>query len=402
LHGLRGAEIRAVSAPMWLIAEREFRAYAATASFWIALIIGPLAMGGVLFLIGATTKPPSATPIEIRADDPVLANAVARAVTEAGGLEGRHYLLVQPRALSRAPSAVAQVSLSRSPDGAMEAWFSGDFPLSKVGRRLAARTLERDAALQALADGVRTRAPMTVRELAVAPAPGKYDRGTISRFALVMMLWLTLTGSLGMLLQAVVRERTNRALESLLASARPWEIVLGKLVGVGAVSLLVLAAWLGSTAALAPLTPATGGFAANMLHGLADPLLLARAAVIYVAAFAFYGFVTVAVGAAARDTAAAQNLSRPMFAVLLAAFFATLAAAGGGSGQLAWLVYLPPFTPFMLLLQAPGSYSPMTELISLALLGAGTAVAARLAIRGLSLSTAGASRPRAPSRATAT
>ncbi len=45
----------------------------------------------------------------------------------------------------------------------------------------------------------------------------------------------------------------------------------------------------------------------------------------------------------ARDTAAAQNLSRPMFAVLLAAFFAALAAARGGGGQLAWLVYVAPF-----------------------------------------------------------
>jgi ABC-2 type transport system permease protein len=188
-----------------------------------------------------------------------------------------------------------------------------------------------------------------------------------------------------MLLQAVVRERTNRALESLLAAARPWQIVFGKLIGVGAVSLLVLGTWLGSTALLAPLTPTTGGYAGTLIHGLADPALLLRAAAVYVAAFAFYGLTTVAVGAAARDAAAAQNLSRPMFTVLLAAFFAALAAVGGGAGQLAWLVYVPPFAPFMLLLEPPGTYSLSTEVVALVLMGVATMIACWMAVRGLQL-----------------
>lgn len=245
-----------MTGPVWLIAEREFRAYAATASFWVALVIGPVAMAVVLALVAATSKPALPTPIEIHADDPRLTAAVQAAVLEAGGVEDRHYRIV-PASGAAQPASASTVSVSTAPDGTVEALFSGDFPLSKVGRRLVARTLERDAAVAALKSAAASPGRVRVRELAVAPPPAKVDRGTMSRFALVMMLWLTLTGSLGMLLQAVVRERTNRALESLLAAARPWQIVFGKLVGVGAVSLLVLAAWLGSTAVLAPLMPAT-------------------------------------------------------------------------------------------------------------------------------------------------
>ncbi|HWE48067.1 MAG TPA: ABC transporter permease [Caulobacteraceae bacterium] len=384
-----------MSGPVWLIAEREFRAYAATASFWVALAVGPIAMALVLVLVATTTKPPAPSAIQVHADDPRLASAVQAAVLEAGGMEARRYRIVPATQMQ----AAATVSVSTAPDGAVEALFSADFPLSKVGRKLVARTLERDAALAALKSGSGASGRLTVRELAVAPPPAKFDRASMSRFALVMMLWLTLTGSLGMLLQAVVRERTNRALESLLAAARPWQIVFGKLFGVGAVSLLVLAAWLGSTAVLAPLAPTTGGMAGNLIQGFADPLLLLRAGVIYAAAFVFYGLVTVAVGAAARDTAAAQNLSRPMFAVLLAAFFATLAAVGGNAGQLAWLVYVPPFAPFMLLLEPPGTYNLWTEILALLLIGAGSVIACRLAVRGLSLSNGG--KPvRNPARAT--
>ena len=340
-------------------------------------------MAVVLALVAATSKPAAPSSIEIHADDPHLAAAVQAAVLEAGGMEDRRYRVVS------APVPAASVSVSTAPGGAVEALFSGDFPLSKVGRRLVARTLERDAAVAALTSGGFRPSPVKVRELALAAAPGKFDQGTMSRFSLVMMLWLTLTGSLGMLLQAVVRERTNRALESLLAAARPWEIVFGKLLGVGAVSLLVLGAWLGSTAALAPLTPQMGGYAGALIRGLADPVLLLRAGIIYMAAFAFYGLVTVAVGAVARDTAAAQNLSRPMFAVLLAAFFAALAAAGGSGGQLAWLVYVAPFTPFMLLLEPPGTYGVWTELVALGLMAFATVVACRFAVRGLKLSSGG-------------
>jgi ABC-2 type transport system permease protein len=315
-----------MTAPVWLIAGREFRAYAATASFWVALAIGPLLMGGALLLTGSQPGPKAAGP--------------------------------------------ATLTLSASANGA-EVRFSKDFPLTDAGRMAVIRTLEQNG----VAGPVR---------LAAAPPKTKIDAGALSRFALMLMLWMTLTGSLGMLLQAVVRERSNRALESLLAAARPIDIVLGKLIGVGAVSVLVLGAWLGSSAALSALVPASGGALAPMLHGLSAPLTLLRAAAIYLLAFGFYGLTTVAVGAMARDNADAQNLARPMFAVLLAVFFTAMAAAGGAR-DLSWLAYVPPFTPFMLLISPQ---NPAVEVIAVACLGLATLVAGVFAVNALSFSSA--------------
>ena len=308
--------------PLWLIAGREFRAYAATGSFWVALAIGPLLMGGGLLLAGSQTHAP----------------------------------------------AQATLTLSRTPQGT-EARFSDGFPLSAEGRRAVIQVLEQNGA------------PGPVHLTAASVKP-KIDLGGVTRFALVLMLWMTLTGSLGMLLQAVVRERSNRALESLLAAASPTDIVLGKLVGVGAVSVLVLAAWLGSSAALGALISTSGGGVAALLHGLSNPLTLLRAGVIYLLAFGFYGLTTVAVGAKARDNADAQNLARPMFAVLLVVFFTAMAAAGGAQ-NLAWLSYVPPFTPFMLLI-AP--QNPVHELIAVAFLAFSTVGAGVFAVRSLRLS----------------
>ncbi|HZZ36711.1 MAG TPA: ABC transporter permease [Caulobacteraceae bacterium] len=377
-----------MNAPIWLIAEREFRAYAATFSFWVALAVGPLVMAGVLGLASLSSSggPPPPTPVAIDAADPGLTRSAAAAITEAANVDGKRVVIVQGVG-APARLTLTRLTLTRDTDGDLDATLSGSLPLSPAARALLARTLERDEARHALALAAEPRLAGVVR-MASERAPPKRgpDAAGLSRFTMVMLLWLTLTGSLGMLLQAVVRERANRALESLLAAASPVEIVYGKLLGVGAVSGLVLLAWLGSAAAMAPLAPQAGGIAGALIQGLAAPLTLARAGAIYILSYAFYGLVTVAVGAAARDSAAAQNLSRPMFAVLLAAFFAALVGATGGAAKLGWLVYLPPFTPFMLLLQPAGDGSVVRDLTSLGLLAGATLMAGAWAVRGLALS----------------
>lgn len=308
-----------MTAPIWLIAAREFRTYVATTSFWVALALGPLLMGGGLLLMASLPKAPASASLTLVAGEKQI-----------------------------------------------QAVFSDNFPLSEVARREVAGVIAREGRLS--------------RPIAVsAPPKAQLNAAGLSRFALVLLLWLTLVGSLGMLLQAVVRERANRALESLLAAARPLDIVLGKLAGVGAVSALVLGAWLGSAAGLGAIAPEAGGAASVLLRGFADPLTLARAGVIYVFGFAFYGLATVAIGAMARDNADAQNLARPLFAVLLTVFFTAMAMAPGGGG-LAWLVYVPPFTPFALLMSPQPAN---VELVAFGLLIAATLGAGFWAVRVL-------------------
>lgn len=274
-----------MTSPVWLIAAREFRAYVTTGSFWLALAIGPLLTGGGMLL--ARTPPP---PQEA-------------------------------------------LVLSGEADGGYDARFSKDFPLSEAGRAQIVEVLRSEGS--------------AVRAAPVKKAQASDLEGA-SRFLLVILLWVTLVGSLGMLLQAVVRERANRALEILLSAARPLDIVLGKVLGVGAVSVLVVATWLAAPVGAAFLAPASGGLLGGLLQAFAEPVMLLRAGVIYLLAFGFFGFLTVMVGAMARDSADAQNLARPMFAILLIAFFMAMSTADGGT-RFAWLVYLPPFTPFMLL-----------------------------------------------------
>ena len=80
--------------PIWLIAGREFRAYVTTASFWLALAIGPLLTGGAMLA--------QRTP----------------------------------------PAAQEQLAITAQSGGGWEARFSDDFPLSPAGREVTVRRIQ--------------------------------------------------------------------------------------------------------------------------------------------------------------------------------------------------------------------------------------------------------------------
>lgn len=362
-------------APIWLIAEREFRTYVATLSFWAALAVGPLAAGGGLLLAQGAHQLAQPVAIAVTSADASLAHAAEAALKEAGSLDDRHFAFTDTG---------ARLTIAAPEPDVIDLRFEQDFPLSAAGRALVARTLERDAARR-----TSNVAPLTVHQV-VSPSvtPPRRGPADVARFVLMAMLWLTLTGSLGMLLQTVVRERATRSLESLLAAASPWQIMSGKLVGVGGISLLVLAAWIGSSGALALFVPKVG-LTPAVVSELIRPSLLLRATAIYCLAYAFYGSVTVAIGAMARDSASAQNLSRPMFILLMAAFFIALALALGKSSA-PWLVFLPPLTPFLLLINPADALSWSMQLGLFGLMAATSFLVARFAASRFCLRESGA------------
>lgn len=352
--------------PTLLIAEREFRTYVMTLSFWLSLAIVPLAGSATLFWGGGHPAP---VPVSIEAGNPGLRQSARAALAEAGRLEGKSFVFGE-----RGEKFV----LSQRDGLTIDMTIADGFPLSPMGRALVAHLVERDEARRF----ARTSPLVVEKPNTPSGAPAGADAAALSRFAAMMMLWLIMTGSLGMLLQAVVRERANRALESLLAAARPWQIVAGKILGVGAVSLLVLATWLGSILVLSCVQPAAGGLVPTILANIAKPHALAWDAAIYVCAFAFYGAVTVAVGAMARDSAAAQNAARPLFVLLLAAFLVALFRVGKSSAT-AW-IYFPPFTPFLLLMNSSDRVAFMPQALLLGFLLLTALITSLMAARLLS------------------
>ena len=350
-------------APLWLICGREFRAYVATISFWVALMVGPL-VGIVIVLIANPAGPQNSIGLRIVSTESELAAHAATALQTTTG------------AYRPATNAPSTLTLSRSGDAVIVS-FSGAAVPDAASQTLFARTLERDLVLDRLrllggATPVVTVAPQ-------APIDAGAAASKIARLIMAVTLWLTLAGSLGMLLQAVVRERANRALETLLASAPAWQIVIGKLLGIGAVSLIILVGWVGSGIGITGFASGDGVVGA-VGRAVADPALLAMSALGYALAYLLFGLATIAVGAGAADSASAQNHARPMFAVLLLIFFVAVSAGTRGAMSIEGLACLPPFTPFLMLLtpMSPAQVAIALSLNLLAIAAAGLWACRRL------------------------
>ena len=109
--------------------------------------------------------------------------------------------------------------------------------------------------------------------------------------------------------QSVVSEKTSRVFEVLLASAKPESMMLGKLLGVGAVGLTQMAVWI----ALLLLVSASSLFTTLAQGGLAaygvTPLQLILFVLYFVLGFFFYSALSAGLGATVSQESEVQQFS---------------------------------------------------------------------------------------------
>ena len=87
-----------------------------------------------------------------------------------------------------------------------------------------------------------------VQVIAVGPETEKRSADPTTfgvSFVVMFILFFSITLSSGYMLQSVVKEKENRTAEVLLLSVRPVQLMLGKVLGLGALALLQVAIWLG-------------------------------------------------------------------------------------------------------------------------------------------------------------
>jgi ABC-2 type transport system permease protein len=154
-----------------------------------------------------------------------------------------------------------------------------------------------------------------------ASGPGEDERtagivaGMVGGFLLyfVMLVYGT------MVLRAVLEEKTNRIVEIIVSSVRPWELMLGKILGVGAVGLTQLAVWVGSAALLLAFVASSAlPFLAegDALEGIREAIppvgVLLFFAVCFLMGYFTYASLFAAVGAACTTEEEAHQLQFPV------------------------------------------------------------------------------------------
>jgi ABC-2 type transport system permease protein len=147
----------------------------------------------------------------------------------------------------------------------------------------------------------------------ISPPDPEKDQRTVIGLVMVFLLYMSITTYGNLVAQGVIEEKSSRVVEILLSTLRPWQLMLGKVIGLGLtglIQLVILAgAGLGMAAATGTLT-LSGVATGTVLWGL----------LWYVLGFFLYATIFAAAGSLVSRQEDAQSVLTPVTMVLVLGF----------------------------------------------------------------------------------
>ena len=365
----------------WLVAMREYRQVVATRGFWILLLVVPVVIAGSLAASRVLEESPKGDAFVVV--DP--ANAVGPDIDRRIAAAGRTSDFVRTPPPGDAPvdagaeafGAVIQHRLGL-PLGAgrlvLALWVPRDLAAGSRAliwtapaadpelvriARVAAAQAQRLAALrtaglsEAAAERIETLGPKIITG---PTAPSRRKGALVLRSALPLALvYLLLVAAMttgSMMLQGLIEERSNKLLEAVLACVRPEELMQGKLLGLGAVGLTILAVWVGcaASAAQAVQGPAAGMLAVA-LQPLGQPWAAPALLFYFVSGYLIVSTVFLAIGAMSDTVQDAQAYLVPALMFIMAPVVVMMDAVilDPDAPIARAMTWIPPYTPFAML-----------------------------------------------------
>ncbi len=169
-------------------------------------------------------------------------------------------------------------------------------------------------------------------------------------FGMMYLLFIALMSSAPPLLNAVIEEKMSKISEVLLASVTPFQLMMGKLIGVACVSVLLALVYV------------AGGVYAAFSTGhweFIHPVLLGWFVLFLICAVLMFGSVFVAIGSACSDLKDAQSMMQPAMLILLLPLFVAPVVINDPNSSIAVGVSLvPTAAPFIMLLRLAMTPAP--------------------------------------------
>jgi ABC-2 type transport system permease protein len=184
---------------------------------------------------------------------------------------------------------------------------------------------------------------------------------------LVMMLFFALLPTGHILLRSVIEERTNRVIEVLVSSVTPFELMLGKILGLGAVGLTLLASW------------AAAGVILSLSLGRALPVSAADIGMFvlyFVPGYFLFAALLGTIGSVVSSEREAQPFLTPLSLMLVFPVMMGIAIAQSPDHWLARaLSFFPLLTPSLMLFRFAIKAPPAWEIAATWLVLVGSTIA---------------------------
>ncbi len=392
-----------------LIIKREFLERIRTKAFVIGTLLGPVILGGIFFVpvVLATLAPEKPLRMAVVDETGLLYAALDEALASdpntdfmrparnrrrgegaagAGekirryqlekaepGPEGREALLSSLTARVEAESLDAYLVLP--PDaltGMAEPTYYGRTVSEIVSLRriegaltevVIARRLASEGVDSARAKDLTRRADLQTVKLGAKGQQSRrgFREEYLATMVYVMFLYTTLIMYGSALARSLIEEKMNRVMEILLSSVTPFQLMAGKIVGIGSVGLVQFLIWSGAALGLSlsrGLSPQT-----EEIFSAIEPATLAFFVLFFILGYFIYASLFCIVGAMCTSEQEAQSAQMPVVMLLVIPMISAIALVRQPAGTLGVVMsHVPFFSPIVMFMRIQMLTPPAWEI----------------------------------------
>ena len=216
-------------------------------------------------------------------------------------------------------------------------------------------------------------------------------------FIFTFLIYMFVMSYGGMVMQSVMEEKTNRIVELMVSSVKPFQLMMGKIIGVALVGFLQLAIWgvmlaviLMACSAIFGVAPAAGPDAASMsavaegaqqvsasggnealiaLSNLPFAEMGIMFVLYFVGGYLLYASFFAAVGASVNAQEDSSQFIMPVVLIMVFGLYAAMYSVENTGGPLAfWASLFPLTSPIVMMVRIPFGVPLWEELLSLGIL----------------------------------
>jgi len=367
---------------IWIIIKREYLQHVRTKTFVIVTVLGPILMIGITVipaLLMISSKGEKSTLAVVDGTREIQSDFAAKLSEFKMGDGSPKYTLAE--IAPSADSAAQKLELGRS---VMAGTYTGyvyipaDVLTGGTAEYASRHTSDLDKikvlnqALNSVVVGKRLKTegldpakiaeytrPVRLDTIKVSEKGQERDTGGsfIVTFVMVMILYMTMVIYGSMILRGVLEEKTNRVVEIVLSSLRPFQLMMGKILGIALVGLTQYAIW----ASFGFLVSQYGGSIIGAIAPAAKSSGFAIASIpfyvfIYFIVFFLLGFflfaaLYAAVGSAVNNEKEAQQMAFPVTMCLIIPIMIMQYVIKSPNSSASVILSLIPFFAPILMLQ---------------------------------------------------
>ncbi|HEY7564449.1 MAG TPA: ABC transporter permease [Acidimicrobiia bacterium] len=372
---------------MWLVARRELRERGRSKAFIISCAITLLVVVAGLILPRVLGGDPTTYQIGVIGDGNQEIIAAAQSLADAEAAEAE----TEPDRFEAVPFAEETEARPALAAGEVEvvliggtevlqerAGFEGSGLVGRLQRAASSVRLQQlvEENGEAAADVIAILSSSPLEETTLGGEDPAADVRPVIAYGGLLLMYLAILSYGAWTLTGVTEEKNNRVVEVLLATLRPWQLLAGKVLGIGMLGVFQFTLTVGVT------------FAVIRLSDLVDiPALPASTIWVlvlwFVLGFAVYSVSYAAAGSLTSRPEDAQTASFPLTMLAVAGFFVSLESLNDPTSTLARITSFIPFTaPYVVPIRSSlDGIGPVEHLLSVLVLIAATVLLVRLAAR---------------------